>query len=334
MRPDEGFPLELAVKMARAVVAHRDDVTWVLDGEVNVQGKAAAMDVTGAVTVNTVTVNLDALQPGGPSIPDVQIVEVGNPGAVSTPEKESEASAPVGSKIDLDLAIDIPDRVYVQGLGLDSVWGGKLRVRGAASEPRITGEVKSQRGEFDFFGREFTLQHGKVTFLGDSPPNPRLDVKAVIPASDVVGVILVTGSPAEPSITLASEPPLPQDEVLARVLFGRDVSSLSMVEALRLAQAATFFAGGVALNNFLGHSRQFLSLDKLHLVPGGAGLDKSMLGYGQNLTDKVKVNVERSLGSQYGQVSVEVKITPNITLESSANADNQQGVELNWKYDY
>jgi translocation and assembly module TamB len=31
---------------------------------------------------------------------------------------------------------------------------------------------------------------------------------------------------------------------------------------------------------------------------------------------------------------VEVKVTPNITVDSRVGADNKQGVGVNWKWDY
>jgi translocation and assembly module TamB len=48
----------------------------------------------------------------------------------------------------------------------------------------------------------------------------------------------------------------------------------------------------------------------------------------------VTVGVEQGMGAQSGAVSVEVQVTPNITIDSRVGANNKQGVGVNWKWDY
>ena len=38
--------------------------------------------------------------------------------------------------------------------------------------------------------------------------------------------------------------------------------------------------------------------------------------------------------AESGAVSVEVQVTPNITVDSRVGTDNKQGVGVNWKWDY
>ena len=79
----------------------------------------------------------------------------------------------------------------------------------------------------------------------------------------------MTGTAKAPKIALSSEPALPQDEILSRLLFGSSMSQISPAQGLQLAQAAASLAGSGDLS----------VLDKLRQ---GFGLDRLSLGSTQN----------------------------------------------------
>ena len=69
-------------------------------------------------------------------------------------------------------------------------------------------------------------------------------------------------------------------------------------------------------------------------MTGKSGLTGSVLKAGKEIFQGVTVGVEQGMGAQSGAVSVEVQITPNITVDSRVGTDNKQGVGVNWKWDY
>jgi translocation and assembly module TamB len=83
----------------------------------------------------------------------------------------------------------------------------------------------------------------------------------------VTAQVLVGGLTSSPTITLTSTPALPQDEILARVLFNRGVGQITAGEGIQVAQsAATLASGGPGV---LDRLRGRLGLDRL--VFGSAG---------------------------------------------------------------
>ena len=64
------------------------------------------------------------------------------------------------------------------------------------------------------------------------------------------------------------------------------------------------------------------------------GMAGSVLKAGKEIFKGVTVGVEQGMGAQSGAVSVEVQVTPNITVDSRVGVDNKQGVGVNWKWDY
>src|SRR5260370_19752481 len=74
--------------------------------------------------------------------------------------------------------------------------------------------------------------------------DPAVDIVAEVSSGEVTAQVLVGGLISSPTVTLTSTPALPQDEILARVLFGRGVGQITAAEGIQVAQAAATLAGG------------------------------------------------------------------------------------------
>jgi translocation and assembly module TamB len=230
------------------------------------------------------------------------------------------------------VVVEIPGQLFVRGKGLDSEWQGRVAVKGTSAEPDIVGKIESVRGNFDLLGKRFALSRGIISFDGGSKIDPRLDILAEANASGVTAQAQVSGSASSPSMSLTSNPLLPQDEVLARVLFGRGVGQLTPTQGIQLAQAAaTLTSGGPGL---LDKMRGKLGLDRLDIGSSGTGgsTDPS-ISAGKYLREGVFVGVDQSTSGQ-SKAKVEVEVTPNITVETDVGSKGGAGLGLNWKLDY
>ena len=80
--------------------------------------------------------------------------------------------------------------------------------------------------------------------------------------------IEVSGPASQPTFAITSTPSLPQDEILARVLFQRASGNLSAFQALELANAAATLSGsGDAFEGL----RRSLGVDNLNISTGATG---------------------------------------------------------------
>jgi hypothetical protein len=68
--------------------------------------------------------------------------------------------------------------------------------------------------------------------------------------AEVTARVAVTGPANQPNFVISSDPTLPQDEVLSRLLFKKTSGGLSPFQALQLAQAVAQFSGGQAVSTF------------------------------------------------------------------------------------
>ncbi|NDY57908.1 hypothetical protein G3N56_14325, partial [Desulfovibrio sulfodismutans] len=334
LSPGEGFSLDMAAVLSALTVADMDLAKATLSGEVAASGKGSALAVKGKLFVGPAQVNIPSRLP--PDVSQVAVVEINNPAAPPPSEKRKAAAPAVASDMSLDVTVGVGNGVYVRGMGLESEWQGEVAVRGTAAAPHVTGGVHTlQGGGVEFFGRRLELVKGRVSFSGGTPPDPELDVEASIAASDATCGVVVTGSASAPKITLTSDPPLPRDEILARILFGQSAGTITAFQGLQMAQAgAALMSGGGTSLDLLSRTRRLAGLDELDFVPGQGGLESTRLRAAKYLAKGVKVTVDQGAAADSGSVAVEVDITPNISLESKVGADSNQGVGVNWKWDY
>ena len=343
-----GLPLSLHGTIKELAPLHRNDLSVTLSGTADIVGPATSPDVRAAITVNKGQFQI--VSSFGTSIPTLNVVEAG--------QEESTASSS-GSGPKLDVNVLIPNRFFVRGKGLESEWKGNLQVSGPATNPVVTGSINSIRGQFSLLGKQFTLSRGDVEFSGATPPDPLLNVLVTYAAANITAEATVSGPASSPTLTLSRQPPLPQDEVVAQVLFGQSASSLGRMEAIQLAaelaSLSGFGSGGMGV---LGEVRDTLGFDVLRfgsmqngpkqqtsrnaglLQPPGQNSGASAqedsipsLEVGKYVMDNVYVGLEQGMNGDASGVRVEIELAPNLNLEGVSTPQGSE-VGLNWKKDY
>ncbi len=343
-----GFPLAVHGSIKDLSPLHRNDLSIILSGTADITGPLTSPAVRAALTVNQGQYQI--VRSFGTSIPLLHVVDAGQD---EETEKASSGAGPT-----LDVTVEIPNRFFVRGKGLESEWKGDLHVQGAASDPAITGNISSIRGQFGLLGKEFTLSRGVVEFSGATPPDPLLNILVAYNASNITAEAIISGTASSPSLTLTSEPPLPQDEVVAQVLFGKSASSLGRLEALQLAaELATLSGFGSEGFGILGEVRDTLGVDVLRFgsmdgprrqshnnvgllqAPGqdngpGTGEDAiPSLEVGKYVMDNVYVGLEQGMTGDASGVRVEIELSPRLNLEGVSTPQGSE-IGLNWKKDY
>src|SRR5690606_12804790 len=148
-----------------------------------------------------------------------------------------------------------------------------IRLRGTTDDPRIGGEANLVRGSYSFAGTRFELEHGKIDFDGTVPIDPRLDIAAETSVQGLSVTVTVRGTSQQPEIAFTSIPALPEEEVLARLLFGGGVTELSATDALQLGAALASLRGGGGMDP-INRLRTSIGLDRLRIVPADPALDR------------------------------------------------------------
>jgi len=327
--PAAGLPLAMRVRLAHAVIVRRDEAVATASGDIAIAGTAAAARIAGTVDIEHVEATLVDRLP--PSVVELPVRDAALP--------QQPPAPPTGEGAMLDLAVRAPGRMFVRGRGLDSEWAGDLRIAGPAAAPTIAGEVTSVRGVFDFAGRDFALNTGRIVFDGGAAIDPRLDIAAEHNTGDITAVVSVRGRASAPEIAITSRPPLPQDDIIAQVLFRKRSGTLSPVEALQVAQTAASLSGrGSPTGGVLDRFRTALGVDVLRIDGGGTAANGAATGpslaAGKYLSDRTYLGVRQGATPGTGAVSVEIELTDNLTLESEVGETGSGRTGILWNWDY
>ena len=129
--------------------------------------------------------------------------------------------------------------------------------------------------------------------------------------------ITLEGPADNPSVTFASNPEAPEDEVLAQIFFGRSVSELSAFQAVQLASAVATLAGRGG-EGLMSKIRGAVGLDDLDLTTDSAG--DTNVRAGKYLSENVYSDIVVG-GADGPEVSINVDLTPKITLRGAVETE-------------
>jgi len=231
----------------------------------------------------------------------------------------------------IDAAAD--DNVRVEGLGLDSEWRASVRLRGTTDDPRIGGEANLVEGDYRFAGTEFEMRRGRILFDESGPIDPQLDILAETETTGLTANVSVTGTAMQPEIRLGSIPALPEEEILARLLYGGSITTLSATDALQLGAALASLRGGGGLDP-INQLRDAVGLDRLRIVAPDPALDRgTSVALGKKITDRFYGEIITD-GQDYNATELEFRVTGWLSLLASISSVGRQSVGIQYRRDY
>lgn len=193
------------------------------------------------------------------------------------------------------------------------------------------------RGTYEFLGKTLALSQGHIRFDRGTLTDPSLELDATQTAPSFTTTVHVRGPASAPVITFDSTPALPQDEIIARMLFGHGMSQLSPVESVQLAAALASLVSDSDTPDIKGKIRRTLGLDTLDITSTATnpdGTQASAVKAGKYLTDNVFLHVQQGLTPQSQAAGLEVRLTPTISLESAVGAGAQTDLSVKLQRDY
>ena len=310
----------VSMTLNRLNALNRSDVSATLSGVAEVDRQDRRTSISGDLEIDQARINLEKLPRAGYTTMDVVFSE--DPETIGSAAPDREAIA-------LQLNVSADRRIFVAGSGVDTEWGLVARVTGSPGRPNIIGRANLIRGEADLLSRRFRFSDGQVRFVG-VPADSQLLIRADRTSDDVTSTITLSGSVTDPEIALSSDPALPNDEILSRVLFGRSPSELSPLEAAQLAGAAAQLAGGDALN-LVGQLQEATGLDRLDIGLDDAG--EATLSTGKYLSRDIYLEIE-SGGTGAPGVALEWTPLENVAVDAEIDPELGPKVAIQWKRDF
>ena len=333
LAPDAGFPGSIRITGQKAQLVSNSIVAASADLALDLSGPLASEPtIGGRIGITSMDVTLPSRLPSTSS--PIEGTKHLNPTPTAKARLAMDAKARAHAKrkppfnAKLNLVVSAPNRIFVRGHGLDAELGGELKVTGMLADPQVVGAFDLRRGRLAVLGKRLDFTRGHVGFSGELMPE--LDFMADSQAGDATAHIGISGPATQPVFTFTSDPSLPQDEVLSRVLFQKPSGSLSPFQALQLAQAAAQFAGGG--DDAFERLRRSLGVDSLDIGTSQSG--SPTLGASRAISDRLSVGVKAGAKPQDTGVLVDLDVTRHIRLQSGVDATGgtSLGVGAEWEY--
>ncbi len=326
-----GQPIDVQVQLSDARYTDGSVVSTTANGTLSLTGAGdGGLLLAGEVFLARIDITVPETLGSGGDLLEVDHVGAGA-GTLRTLQRLA-ASLPRASggapnrPLRLDVAISAPNQVFVRGRGLDAELGGRLRVIGPVTAPVTSGAFNLIRGRLVVLNQRFDFTSGTVTLTGDL--GALIDLTATTRADDLTAIITLRGPANAPDLVLSSDPELPEDEILARILFGADISSLSPLQIARLATAAATLAGGSS--DVGGGLRRAFGVDDLDLVErddGGLGVRA-----GRYISDNIYLQLETQPGGV--ETTINLDITDDFTARGSLDAQGDTSIGVFFERDY
>jgi translocation and assembly module TamB len=317
----QGFPANLAVKISDARYTDGRIVTANLSGDIALKGPLMTKPLlSGTINLAKTVITVPDRLPGSAAALNVK-----HKNASAAVRRQSAAirqasatgSGNTGSGLTLDLTLNAPEEIFVRGRGLDAELGGSVHLTGPLSSPGAVGEFTLKRGRLTVLARRLDFTRGTVGFSGSLIPT--LDFAAESVTGDATVTVGVTGVATDPKFTFTSVPPLPQDEVLARLIFGRSLSNLSPIQIAQLADAAAQLAGGGGSSSLFERVRRNLGVDNLDVRTDSRG--GTSIAAGKYLNDRTYLSVQQGDRAGSTKATIDLNVGRGVKLRGEAGAD-------------
>lgn len=228
----------------------------------------------------------------------------------------------------LDVTLSEGNRLFVRGRGLDAELGGTVRLGGSLRNIVPSGQLDLIRGRLDILGKRLDLDEASVTLEGALIPWIRVSASNM--TAEVTSIVTIEGPANAPEITFSSVPELPQEEVLAWLLFGRGLDTISAFQAAQLANAVAVLAGRGG-EGIIGQLRKGFGFDDLDISTAEDG--GATVRAGKYISDNVytEIGVDEDGKSR---INLNLDLRPGVTVRGRVDSDGESGIGIYLEKDY
>lgn len=325
---------DIAIEVRRFVPLQGGEQWLMLSGDGSVRGSAkAGIALQLALTADAGLFTVPEESP--PTLGDDVVMKGRNGGAASGP--------PLALQIDVDLG----ERLYFKGRGLDTRLAGQLALRDQGRGISATGNIRTVGGRYRAYGQNLDIERGVVSFQG-SLANPGLNVRAIRPNLPVQAGVEVSGTVQRPRVRLVSDSAMPDSEKLSWIVLGRGQETARGSDLSMLATAAGALLGGEG-EGITGSLAQALGLDQIALTQSSIAsgprsqvvsssqrssttVGGQVVSVGKRLTNNALLSYEQGVAGATSVVKLTWTLTRHLALIGSTGTE--QAVDVRYVFSF
>ncbi len=299
-------------------VVQRFDVEAMLQGDLDFNYSPTEASLNGNLQFGSLTIRLNQL--AGINIPRLRFEM----------DDDQQQRTSWLDQVQLNLNLQANRRAFILGMGLEAELQGQIRIDGVVTAPNIQGEFNLIQGRYDLLTRVFRIEQGVIRLVQNEI---FYNIRARHDRNDTQFFVNLEGEAERFDIELSSTPFMPEDELLAQLVFGRSLEGISTFQAVRL---------GLALNRLrtggtdpLRATSDFFGIDTIDFDADED--DQISLMLGKYLTDQIFLEVGTGTGEQSGfSGRLRLDLNPQWRFEgySTSGQRSSTGAELIWQRDF
>lgn len=238
------------------------------------------------------------------------------------------------STVELDLQLEAMNTMTIKSRSFNTLWSSKGTMVGPVN--KLCTELLStcQEGQFFFANRELTVEKGSLVTKGDFVFDSNLSLTALSKLPSCTAWLSITGPLPHLAVTLRSSPPRSEKEILSLLLFNKELSAISPVESLQLANAALNLERKSVGAEFLDTLKNETGLDTITLGASGPNQDDTAIRVGKYLSKGVAVTLSKDISSEANRVGLELNVTDEIQANALVGDDESAVLSLTWKKEF
>jgi translocation and assembly module TamB len=330
------YPADLNVSINSARYTDGEIFIATVSGGLRLTGNLTGSPLLGG-TLNIENANITVPEGFGGGAELIDVKHINTPAAVTTTLQRARITAAGAAPVPqtrtpgllLDVTVNAPNQIFIRGRGLDAEVGGTVRLAGPLNNIQPVGAFSLTRGRLAVLGQRLDFETGTVTMVGDL--DPQLNFVARTQGDGITVFVTIAGRASAPEVTFSSNPSLPQDEVLSRLIFKRAMGELSPIQLAQLAAAAAELIGGGGGGGLVDGLRGAAGLADLDVVTDAQG--NVGVQAGTYLQENVYVGVTAGANGQ-SKVSINLDVTDDLVVRGSAGQDGSSSVGVFYEQDY
>ena len=221
-----------------------------------------------------------------------------------------------------------------------------LNLLGTLQEPGLVGRVNVTEGDLIFFGNEYTVDRGAITFSDPTKIDPRLSVDLETTVESVTVTLGVTGPMNNLKLSYHSDPPLRFDEIVGLLAAGKEPTSDPNIVANQAAppQQSVANMGESAIlsqavsSPLASRLQRVFGIDRLSVNPAfvsGSALPETQLSLQQRIANTITFTYSQDLSQSNSElVRVEWALSPRFSAVATRDENGIFGVDFFYKRQY
>ncbi|HEY1492979.1 MAG TPA: translocation/assembly module TamB domain-containing protein [Candidatus Solibacter sp.] len=286
-------------------VRYPEGVSTVANASLNFTGGTSSSMLSGTVTILRTGINLQS---------DFSSILAKSAEPVRTPSARPGLLGGLAFDVQIQTAPDLQlESTLTENLQAEA----NLRLRGTASNPALLGRINLTQGKLTFFGTQYTLNQGSISFFNPVKVEPILNIDLETKARGIDITLTISGPINKLTLTPRSDPPLQFSEIVALLATGRAPTSDPTLLRQQSSDpqswqqmGASALLGSAIASPVAGRLQRFFGVSKLRIDPTLSGVENN----------------------PQARLTLEQQITPSVTFTYITNvtSSNPQIIRVEW----